>query len=36
MGEFLHGHNLRWTMNGGVIVEMLGGMELNSMTIWFF
>ena len=24
-GQFLHGYNLRWTMNEGVIVEIQGG-----------
>ena len=30
-GQFLHGYNLRWTMNEGVIVEICGwdGIQLD-------
>ena len=34
-GQFLHGHNLRWTMNEGVIVEMIGwdGIKLDDNLV---
>ena len=34
-GQFLHDHNLRWTMNEGVIVEMIGwdGIKLDDNLV---
>ena len=34
-GQFLRGHNLRWTMNEGVIVEMIGrdGIKLDDNLV---